>query len=78
LGPVLLNDLLAEVAAFSQLLFHFLVISEIPLESFNHGGHLVVLVHKVLRLLRLVLELASELRVLDHRQFGGADELLFI
>ena len=78
LSFVLLNYFLTEVAALGKLFLNLLVVGEVPLQILNHRGHLVVLVHQVLRLLRLVLQLASQLHILDDSEFGGSDELLLI
>lgn len=75
---VLFDDFLTEVRPLGQLLLDFLVVGQVPLQVGDPLLHDMVLVHQVLSLLRLVLELASQLHVLDDRKLGGADQLVFV
>jgi hypothetical protein len=49
------NDLLTEVAPFSQLLFDLPMVKQVLLQLLYDDLHLVILEHLVLRLLRLIL-----------------------
>jgi hypothetical protein len=71
---VLFNHFLAEMAPFRQFFFHLLVVCKVAGESLYREAHLVVLVHEVLCLLRLVLQLASELSVLNDGEFSSANK----
>ena len=69
---VLLNDFLAEVGSFGELFFDLFVILEVLTQVSYNAFHLVVAEHEVFRPLRLVVELRSQLHVLDHSELGCA------
>ena len=69
---VLLDNFLAEVRSFGELFFDLFVILEVLTQVSYNAFHLVVAEHEVFRPLRLVVELRSQLHVLDHSELGRA------
>ena len=64
--------------ALSQLFLDLFVVFEVLRQVSNHRLHLVVLEHQVFRALRLVVQLRSQLHILDHGQLRGALKLVFV
>lgn len=73
-----LDDLLAEVGPFGELLFDFLVDLNLPLVGFDLLLHLVVLVNQNFSLLRLMLQLCRQLVILQDGQMRGCLQLLVV
>ena len=74
----LLDNFLAEMRAFRQLLLDLFVSVNVPPNLLYLRPHLVVLVKQLLRLFGLVLQLSRQLMVLKDRQPCGRLLLLII
>ena len=75
---VLLDNFLAEVRSFGELFFDLFVILEVLAQVSYNALHLVVAEHEVFCALRLVVQLRSQLHILDHGEFGRALQLVLI
>ena len=63
-----LNNLLAEVGSLGELLLDLFVNSDISVECINLLLHLVIFGQKLLGLFRLILQLISQLVILQDRK----------
>ena len=75
---VLLDDLLAEVRSFGKLFLHLFVILQVFGQVSDYRLHFVIFEHQVLSALRLVVQLSSELHVLNDCKFGSTLQLIFV
>ena len=73
-----LDDFLAEVGTFGQLLFNLFVDLNLALVGLDLRFHLVVLEYENLSLFRLMLQLCRELVVLQDRQMRSRLQLLVV
>ena len=62
------DDLLAEVRPLGELLLNFFVNRDVPVQRLDQGLLLVILRHELFSLLRLILQLARQLYILDLGQ----------
>ena len=75
---VLLDDLLAEVRSFGKLFLDLFVILQVFGQVSNYRLHFVIFEHQVLSALRLVVQLSSELHVLNDCKFGSTLQLILV
>ena len=74
----LLNDLLAEVRSLGQLLLHVLVDADLTFKPLDGLLHLVVLEQQLLSLLRLMVQLGSQLMILQDLEARRRLHLLLV